>query len=618
MNRSNQAAPAKKKPVVPQGPSVREKLEQWCQSHRPWIILTIIAVSLALRVVYYQQCSNTGFINEHLNPESDMSFFNEGAVKIADGDLLSKTIHHPQHKWMEWVANRYFQSHPDKLELLKTKIGNDTLNNSPTKMIWNQWYGENTFQQEPLYSYFIAMNYTLFGKNVRWVFILQMLLGILTNLLVYLVTRRYFGELAGTVAGFLAVFCGPMLFYEMVLLRSSMAVFIGALLIWLTGTAVQKNKFAWWLITGIAAGLALLVHAFYMFFMFFMILILLILYRKTLAKGVSYAAAITLGLCLAISPLIYRNFTVGAPPLSLSSNSAISFVTMNNESFKSFIGWNMNTTYLSEILGAADGKLFKSMILSLKTHPSVGSYLSQVWDKLHATFSWYEIPNNVNFYLYREYMPVLFLAFISFLVISPLALTGIFLSLYKKINAWPLYLMILVYLFPMLAFMVLSRYRIIFVPVLIPFAALTITELLGSWKGRENYLIMVALLVFGYWAATTGNIQVSKITKNDYAGIWSVHYANSIKDPLARQEWDKVAPALSGFLDKYEPRKISDANPSYRCDDRNESEIFDYFSMMHSNLSIVCSNNKDSARARSEGEISANLKTIASRQPRSH
>ena len=220
-------------------------------------------------------------------------------------------------------------------------------------------------------------------------------------------------------------------------------------------------------------------------------------------------------LILVMSPVIWRNHITGAPVMSLSSTSALSFVTMNNESFKSFIGWNMNTQYLSEIMGETDGKLLKTIMPTLRTHKSAFSYLLQVWDKLHATFSWYEIPNNVNFYLYREYMPVLSLTFISFLIISPLALIGIFLSLYKRINAWPLYLMILVYLFPMLAFMVLSRYRIIFAPVMIPFAAFTVAELLGSWKGWKHYLIIPAVLILAYWASTTGNEKVNQISKND-------------------------------------------------------------------------------------------------------
>jgi 4-amino-4-deoxy-L-arabinose transferase-like glycosyltransferase len=608
--------PAHKQPVAKQRETATAKTERWCLANRYWIIAAIIVVSLVLRVLYYQQTAATHFIREHANPESDMAFFDQGAGKIVNGDLLSKTVGHPQHTWMKWVADRYFQSHPDKLETFRSKIGTDTLHNNPTRMLWNQWYGENTFQQEPLYPYFVAMNYALFGKNVQWVFFFQLFLGIVTNLLIYLVTRRYFGDLAATVAGFLAVFCGPMLFFEMVLLRSSMAVFLGILLIYVTGIALDKKNVYWWFLTGITAGVALMVHSFFLLFLLGSVVVLPVLYRKNLRTGAVYAACLLLGLILTLTPVVYRNVAVGASPLSLSSTSALSFVTMNNADFSSFIGWNMNLQYLSDILGDANGRLFKTIIPTLKTHTSTGSYLSQVWNKFHATFSWYEIPNNVNFYLYREFTPILFLTFVSFLILSPLALVGIFLSLYKKKDVWPLYLMILVYLFPMLAFMVLARYRIIFVPVLIPFAALTIIELAGSWKGWKNYGIVLALVVLGYWASTTGSATVSKITKNDYSGIWSSHYAGSIKNQLDRQQWDTVAIALSDFLSRYEPKTIAGAPATYRCENKNESEIFDYFSMMHANLSRIYNNISAGDKARSEDEISVRLKEIATRQPR--
>jgi len=616
MKKARQAATSQKKQEPKSRPAVSEILEQGCREHHRWIIAGIIVLSMVFRLVYYLQIADTHFIREHENRESDMAFFHEGALKIAGGDLLSKTVGHPQHQWMTWVADRYFKSHPDKLELFKEKIGQDTLKNNPVKMLWNEWYGEMTFQQEPLYPYFVALNFTLFGKDVRWVFIVQLFLGILTNLLIYLVTRRYFGSLAGAIAAFLAVFCGPMLFYEMTLLRSSMAVFLGILLIWITGTAELKKSLSWWLLAGLITGLAMTVHSFFLFFAAGMIAMILLTGRKQLKKALLHAAVAIIGLFIALSPVIYRNSATGVAPLSLSSTSALSFVTMNNESFRSFIGWNMNTGHLAGIMNEADGRLMRTIIPTLKTHPTLGSYLSQLWNKFHATFSSFEIPNNLNFYLYREFIPVLSLAFISFLILSPLALTGIFFSIYRRINAWPLYLMILVYLFPMLAFMVLSRYRIIFVPVLIPFAALAVTELLGPWKGWKNYLAVIAVVILGYWSSTTGNEKVSRVTRNDFTGIWSVHYAGTVPEQIRLQEWDKVAASLSAFLEKYEPPRMSAAGSSHVCNDRNESDIFDFFSLMHANLAVIYRKCNEPDKAATEDGIAQRLKNIAGRPPR--
>jgi hypothetical protein len=600
-----------KKAVKPPPPQVKVRIEKWCRDHRILILSLIIAVSALFRIVYFIQLNKTDFINQHIWNESDMSFFDYWAGEIAKGDILSSEIHQPEHTWMKWVADHYFNDHPEKLAYFKAKIGADTVKNSPTKLLWQQWYGEKTFQQEPLYAYFLAANYSLFGHNVRWVFLWQMLFGVITNLLVYLVTRRYFGDLPATIAGVLIIFFGPVLFFELVLLRSSLAVFFGILVIYLLGTAIRKETFAWWIISGIGTGLAILVHAFFILFLAGAVITLLFNFRKDLRQGIRSAGGILIGVILVLTPVMIRNAKLGAPVMSLSNTSTLSFVTMNNDKFESFIGWNMNTKYLADIMGSSNGKLFKAILPTLMTHKSVGSYLAKVWDKLHATFSWYEISNNVNFYFYREFAWILSLTFLSFLFISPLAITGIFLVLFRKINAWPLYLMFLVFLFPMLAFMVLSRYRIILAVVMIPLAAFTIAELFTSWKGWKNYLVLFSIVIVGFWASKPGLDKVSEITVDDYSSSFVIHYKDDIEKAIAQQKWEAFIKVLNAYITAYEPDKIKTLKPMYKCEGRTEPAIFSYFSNIHSNLGRVYALSGDTASAKIEEDLSKKIKTAA-------
>lgn len=600
-----------KKTVKHTPPKLKVIMEHWCRLHRIWIISLIISISVLIRIVYFIQLRETHLINEHIYHESDMSFFDYWAGEIAKGDILSRNIHQPEHTWMKWVADHYFADHPDKLAFFKAKTGADTLKKTPTILLWEQWYGEQTFQQEPLYPYFIALNYALFGHDVRWVFLWQMILGVITNLLVYLVTRRYFGDLAGAIAGILIVLFGPLLFFELVLLRTSLAVFFGILVVYLLGRSILKDSFIWWIITGIGCGLALLVHAFFMLFILGTILILLIIHRKEREKLIRSAGGAMIGVILVLTPVMIRNAALGVPVMSLSNTGTLSFITMNNVKFESFIGWNMSTKYLSDIMGSSNGKLFKAILPTLMTHQTIGSYLGQVWDKFHATFSWFEIPNNVNFYFYRKFAPVLNLTFLSFLILSPLALIGIALGIIKRINAWPLYLIILVFLFPMLAFMVLARYRIIFAGVLIPFAALTISELFRSWKGWKNWLIVLFLCGVGYWTSKPGSEKVSKITKEDYSGAWSIHYGDTIKKALEQKQWPVISRSLKDYFTRYEPDNIKNITPFYRCKGFNEAEIFRFFSSMHESLAFIYQQAGDTNTAKVEGNIAIKLKTAA-------
>src|ERR1039457_4517624 len=148
-------------------PALRSVLEEWCRRNRNRILLGIILLSLIIRGVYFSEINSTHLVNQHRWNESDMFVFDEWAMTIANGDILSKNYVQKEHIWMKETAQQYFTDHPDQLKVYREKLGNDTINNSVTKMLWKHWYGTNIFPHEPLYCYFLAINYTLFGHNVR-------------------------------------------------------------------------------------------------------------------------------------------------------------------------------------------------------------------------------------------------------------------------------------------------------------------------------------------------------------------------------------------------------------------------------------------------------------------
>jgi hypothetical protein len=408
------------------------RIEKWCNEHRLTILILILFVSALFRIIYFIQLNRTDVMDNHRWSETDMSFFDQWAKRISGGDILSDTAMHPIHGWTKVIANEYLRRHPDTLKVYKEQIGSDTIRNTPEKMLWNRWYGGKQFHQEPLYPYFVGLIYKLFGPEVRWIFFFQMIAGVLINLLVYLVTRRYFGDLAAVIAAFITVFFGPLLFNDLVLLRTTFTSFMAILLPYLFGIASDKQKGLWWLIFGFICGLAFLLNAFFIVFLTGIIILMIITQRKQIRKLALFMAAIIIGAAIALTPLICRNAAVGSSLVSTSSTGAISFITENNDLFKSFIGWKFDSRQSVEIMEQSEGSLTKSIFPTLRTHPDPWSYLSQVWEKFHAIFSWYEVANNTNFFFYRAIAPVLFIAFFTFLLLTPLALAGLALSIVRK------------------------------------------------------------------------------------------------------------------------------------------------------------------------------------------
>jgi len=102
-------------------------------------------------------------------------------------------------------------------------------------------------------------------------------------------------------------------------------------------------------------------------------------------------------------------------------------------------------------------------------HP--GPWLRLLWLKVRAYWGAYEIPDNLDYYLYRERAPVLRLALPGFGLVAPLGLLGGVLA--WRMRGWPrlLVLLVAVYSATVILFFVFSRFRMAMMPALYVLAA---------------------------------------------------------------------------------------------------------------------------------------------------
>ena len=88
------------------------------------------------------------------------------------------------------------------------------------------WLESSAFFQDPLYPYFLATSYTLFGVSPAPIWCAQALLGSATAVLVYRLGRAVFDARVGAIAGLLAATYGPSLYYEALLLKVPLSMFL--------------------------------------------------------------------------------------------------------------------------------------------------------------------------------------------------------------------------------------------------------------------------------------------------------------------------------------------------------------------------------------------------------
>ena len=523
----------------------------WLGANRRAVILTIVAVSVLLRIIYFVEINASPLLWQHRWDKSDMNHFDQWARDIAKGDWLTRRPTVPMHSWQKQIAADYLEEHPDRAEALTKEAAAMSPPGEPANLLWVKWAGGLTFYQEPLYAYLMAVTYKIFGGDHRWVFLWQLVLGVLTNVLIYLLARRMFGDLVGTVAGALAVLCSPMMFYELILLRESLIVFTGFLLLSLVTRAGDRDTLLWWLFTGVAFGVAFTLKSTFAPLAIGLMALTAYNLRGRRESLIRSLAGMTGGLVIGLLPLVTRNLLVSLPPITTAGSAVTTFIQTNAAGYPFYLrGFVLNAEDIIRIMGETDGKFLPTVFKTLGTHSGIGSILVMLFSKFFSMWHWVELPNNENFYSTKLYAPVLGLMPVTFFTLSPLALIGLVLAR-KYRAASPLYVLVVSSMIPMLLYLVISRLRLPLLAAVIPFAALALVEtarvlLKGEW-GRAAALIGAAsALAFVLFRPLPTGLQIIRPT--DYVVPYIVMYGPEEEAAWAKGDHRRVAEIIREVL----------------------------------------------------------------------
>jgi 4-amino-4-deoxy-L-arabinose transferase-like glycosyltransferase len=476
--------------AAPAPPIPLQRAELWLKERRRFILAVLAAASIAIRLLTWAQLSDTPCVHAHEWSQTDMHFFDEWARAIAAGDWLSNAEYHPLMEWQKDVAKQWFGENPGERAL------HPGTEEEAARGLWNGWLGGKRFHQEPLYVYLVAITYKVFGADARGVFLWQAALGVLSNLLIYLLARRCFGELAGVIAAVFALFYAPLFFYEFALVRTTLTVFIGLGLAWLADRALEKGALREWFLAGLAFGAALLCQTTFATFILGSAILLVLRYRQDRRRLLRFAAVMAAGVAIGIAPLVIRNVAVGAPALAWSGVGPFTFLSDNEASFDPAAGSQGLSESQVRIMGRTNGRMSAIVEECLKSHPS-GGWLWLMARKFAMMWHWYEEPDNQNFYYSRLHSSMLAHAPFTFFVISPLALVGLALASTDLRRSALLFLMVVGGVAVGVLALPLSRYRVPFVAAMIPFAAFAVVRA-AMWASSRNWKPLAVL------AAATG------------------------------------------------------------------------------------------------------------------
>lgn len=589
-----------------------QRVNDWIRPRAAGLAIAIFLLSLGMRVLYYEQSKDTPLQAIYQWDISDMEFFHRWALHMAEGDWLCDTVLHPYHTWHNDFAKEYLQRYPESAAKYYTAFTTDSLgvdSLGARKALVNDYYNGKVFHQEPLYPYLMALTYRFLGPDQNMVYLWQLLLGAISNALIFLIGLRLFGGLAGLGAAVIVMLSGPVMVFDMVLLRTTLTVFLSALLLHLYLRVLDRPE-RWRMIAfGAASGFALLAQSYLILFLLPAWAWLAWILRgqwKTLGTSL---ATYSLALLAVMSPLFIRNAIVGVPWGALASNGAITYIPANTKTAQPMDAFFVHNSTLVTIMHESGGSFGKAVLASLRTFDDAADFWRIYRQKIDGLFMWWEAPNNMNYYAYKEYSPLLKSLPEPYGWVAPLAIAGLLFGFWRfRAGMMPLLLMGLASAAPLIIGSTLARYRVPFVVIAALPAAWLLLEVLrlllaARWK---ELLAASALAALAFWY-TSGLPR--KLVFPYYGSDFLVPYKSLYLGRLTELEkakddegYLKLTTEFLGYLpDHFFEVKVTD--PILVSNEAESSRLIARFVDMHAGVLLALGRQQEAERFQERSRI---------------
>lgn len=588
------------------------KVDTWLASRRRVVLGVLLGLALLCRLLVFCELYGGPMFVLHNHHEMDMHFFGEWGGRLATDDILGRDPMHPMHTWHVRVAEKEFEKHP--LSGVPYPEREEWQRGLAVQKVWNNWYGGNRFHQEPLYAYFLAAVIgATQGSDVGYVVAFQMLFGVLSIGLLFGLTRRVLGDLVGVLTALIAIFWGPLIHYELLVLRTSLIVFFSVAVLY--GAQRMRDSeagmagqgWARWFGLGALLGAAAAMKTTLLLLGLGLAVGLLWSRRRDASHLLRTAGPMCVGILLSLSPFLIRNAIVGAPLFSLTSVAATTFAGANTPSYQPAWGWAPTDCLedMAMVMRNSQGSFVAAVFESIALHESLLDYCGLLWQKFLLIWHWFELPNNSNYYYTCTHSTLLGLT--RYLVaawwVIPAGLIGMVAAWRRPgTRAWVWFLVCSIA--PLVVFYMLSRFRVPMVVGLMPFAAFGMVQFVNWLSTRRIRRWMPALVCFVVMALFMNRgftISRPVLGPGNYTFSHDLYYKPKMEAAEQRQQFGEAA-AIFEQLVLEMPDSISQFGPGRLPADVFETRLADVFRVVHERLAGLYSragNNQEASRCAS-------------------
>ena len=436
------------------------------------------------------------------------------------------------------------------------------------------WLGNKVFYQAPLYPYFLAVYYYVFGQNPFVIRLIQILLGATACLLIARAGRHFFSNQVGLLSGLLLALYPTAIFFDGLIQKAVLNLFFMTLLLYLLGRNHKQPSGKLWFACGMVLACLGLTRENALILAVPITLWLLHHFRgEDRKRWIVWSCLFFLGLSIVLFPVALRNKIVGGDFALTTAQFGPNFYMGNHhnaggmyEPLRAGRGnWKYEQQDAVALAEKAVGhKLSPNEVSRYWSQKTLDEILANPTDWIYLMgkkwlllWNFIENGDTESQYAYEIWSTVLTVlgSFLHFGVIASLAFFGICITAKDYRQLWLLYLLVMFYSIGVTLFFIFARYRLPLVPLLVLFAAAGMVQ--GFLLLRKQKLKVLALSTT---IALLGAIVVNwKIIPQDQKHFRTLSLGNMCTESLVVGRTQQAVEYCLQAL-KYDPSRVKNLN----------------------------------------------------------
>lgn len=403
------------------------------------------------------------------------------------------------------------------------------------------WVGSDVFYQAPLYPYLLGILYAVFGPDVLWAKLAQIVLEAFSCVLLAGAGARFFGSAkVGILCGAIASLYAPAIFFTTLVQKATLGFFLTAVVLDLLSRLFQTIRSPRLLVLlGISLGLLALTRENALIFILLIVPWLVVSHRRVSSRTLTgWVALLMLGLSIPLVSVGVRNHIVGGEFALTTSQFGTNFYIGNNANAKGFylplrldrgnVKYERDDAVAMAEL-AVGRKLSPREVSEFWTTQALDYIRSNpidwiglmarkallVWNRVEASDS-----EDISAYAHFSFLLGSLSRVFHFGTMVPLAAAGIWLTRRRWRELGILYVLMASYAASLTLFFLFARYRVPLIPFTLMFAsagAIELRALVGSRDRRAQFqtaLVIACAALLANLSLTDTKSQLAATYKN--------------------------------------------------------------------------------------------------------